>query len=180
MKGAGPWASCLTSPSTDFLMEGLVSLFWEDSMESTKQNPAHGIEAIVHSVNTYWASTTRRLCSATKKRSKSPLLIFRWHHQDLARVLKTHANETKWVWANLANAMIFTSPRELHQELHFFFKDCIFKGELACSRESWAPRGGKRQCGYGVSQAVHLGNQTVDNWSNPHPGLQDLGRNRSQ
>lgn len=122
-KAACPRASYLTSLGTESficLMGGSLSLFRADWMrgrvESTQQTLAHGVQATIHSVNIYWASTACRFCSshggsATKGRSKSPLLTFTYPRQDFSRALKTHANETK--------AMIFKSHHEMHQELHF-------------------------------------------------------------
>ena len=57
-------------------------------------------------------------------------------------------------------------------------KNCIFKWEWACSCEAWAPghRGNGAPSGSGCSP----GKPNAGSGSNPHPGLQDLGRNRIQ
>lgn len=73
--------------------------------------------------------------------------------------------------ANLPKAMIFKSHCERHHGLQF---------QVRVSLQPWVLSSqAQRQCSYWVAQAVHW-KPNADSWSNPHPGLQDLGRNRSQ
>lgn len=133
-------------------MGGSLSLFRADWMrgrvQSTQQTLAHGVEATIHSVNIYWAFATCRFCSshggsATKGRSKRPLLTFTCPCQDFSRALK---NPRKWNKGHDFQIPSWDASRTAFSS----------ESEPAAMRPELQ---GTEAMGLRVAWAVHLGNQ---------------------